>query len=33
MTDTLHALTSLEAFGNAGMMMADGFVMCCRMCA
>jgi len=32
MTDNAHALTSFEAPGNAGMMMAGSVVMCCRMC-
>jgi hypothetical protein len=33
MTDRTHALTALEAKGNAGMMMPAAAVMCCRMCA
>jgi hypothetical protein len=33
MTDNAHALTSLEAIGDAGMMMAGGLVLRCRMCA
>jgi len=33
MTDTVRTLTSFEALGNAGMMMAGrNGVMCCRMC-
>jgi hypothetical protein len=32
MYDNARTLTSFEALGNAGMMMA-GRAMCCRMCA
>jgi len=33
MTDNARTLTSFEALGNAGMMMAGrDAVMCCRMC-
>ncbi len=33
MTDHSRTLTSLEAPGNAGMMMPVRAVACCRMCA
>jgi hypothetical protein len=33
MTDHARALTSFEAFGNAGMMMPARAMSCCRMCA
>jgi len=33
MTDHSRTLTSLEALGNAGMMLPVRAVACCRMCA